>query len=52
MEVERYQRTPSPQLKESKERYLEDELRKLQKVLDTVYDAIKDIQTRLTTGGL
>lgn len=52
MNVEKYVRTPAPVLQESQIRYLQDELRKLERVLDTIYDALKEVDTRLKAGNL
>jgi hypothetical protein len=49
---DKYTRSQPPALPDSEKEYLQNELRKLEKVLQAVYDAIKDIDKRLTTGGL
>lgn len=49
---DKYTRSQPPVLPDSQKEYLQNELRKLEKVLQSVYDAIKDIDKRLTTGGL
>lgn len=45
--IDRYVRTQPPLLAESEKNYLQDELRKLEKALQTIYDAIQDIDKRL-----
>lgn len=45
--VEKYVRSQPPIMEESQIRYLQDELRKLEKVLETVYLALADIEARL-----
>ena len=49
---DKYTRSTPPVLPDSQKEYLQNELRKLEKVLQAVYDAIKDIDKRLTTGHL
>ena len=46
--VQEYKRTPLPALPESQKIWLEEELRKLERVLETVTTALKDIDARLT----
>lgn len=48
MNVEKYIRAQPPALPESQFRYLQDELRKLERVLETVYQALQEIEARLT----
>lgn len=45
---DKYIRSQPPVLPDSQKEYLQNELRKLEKVLQSVYDAIKDIDKRLT----
>jgi hypothetical protein len=49
---DKYTRSQPPALPDSEKEYLQNELRKLEKVLQAVYDAIKDIDKRLTAGNL
>ena len=50
--VENYVRSPQPALPESQLKYLQEELKKLEKVLLSVTEALKEIDERLTAGGL
>ena len=50
--VENYVRSPQPALPESQLRYLQEELKKLERVLKTVSEALAEIDTRLTAGSL
>lgn len=50
--IDRYVRTNPPLLPDSERNYLQEELRKLEKALQTIYDAIQDIDKRLTNGSL
>ncbi len=50
--VENYVRSPQPQLKESQQKYLEDEFRKLERVIRTMTEALAEADKRLVTGGL
>lgn len=50
--VENYIRSPQPALPESQLKYLQEELKKLEKVLKTVTEALAEIDARLTAGGL
>ena len=50
--VENYVRSPVPALPASQLKYLQEELKKLEKVLLTVTEALKEIDTRLNAGGL
>lgn len=52
MDVEKYIRAQPPAMPDSQIRYLQDELRKLERVLETVYQAIQEIDARLTAGSL
>lgn len=52
MDVEKYVRNQPPALPDSQIRYLQDELRKLERVLETVYQAIQELDARLTAGSL
>jgi hypothetical protein len=45
--LQEYKRTPQPVLPESQKRWLEEELRKLERVLESVYEALKEIDSRL-----
>jgi len=47
--VERYVRSPQPTLPESQIKYLQDELRKLETVLQSVRDALIEVEERVTT---
>lgn len=47
--VEQYVRSPQPALPESQLRYLQDELRKLERVLQTMRDALNELESRVTT---
>jgi hypothetical protein len=44
-----YTRGPQPALPESQLRYLQEELRKLEQVLQTVVDGLKQLDARVTT---
>lgn len=46
--VQEYKRTPIPALPGSQQKWLEEELRKLERVLESVTQALKEIDTRLT----
>jgi len=46
--VQEYKRTPIPALQGSQQKWLEEELRKLERVLESVTQALKEIDTRLT----
>lgn len=46
VQVERYTRSPDPQLPESQIKQLQQELRKLERVLDTMYNALKELDQR------
>jgi hypothetical protein len=50
--VEQYVRSPQPSLPESQLKYLQDELRKLEIVLQSVREALIELEDRVTTGGL
>ena len=50
--VENYIRSPQPALAESQLKYLQDELKKLERVLATVTAALKEAEARLVAGGL
>lgn len=43
-----YTRGPQPALPESQLKYLQDELRKLEQMLQTVVDALKELETRVS----
>lgn len=43
-----YTRSPQPPLPESQLRYLQDELRKLEQMLQTVVDALKELESRVS----
>lgn len=43
-----YARGPQPALPESQLRYLQDELRKLEQMLQTVVDALKELEARVS----
>lgn len=45
--LQEYKRSPVPALPESKQRWLEEELRKLERVLETYYEYIKVLEARL-----
>lgn len=45
--LQEYKRSPVPALKESEKIWLEEELRKLERVLESITQAIKDIDIRL-----
>lgn len=47
--VEQYLRSPHPLLPESQVKYLQDELRKLERVLQTVNDALAELGNRVST---
>lgn len=49
--VEAYKRSPAPSLPDSQVRYLQEELKKLERVLATVYAALQEAEARLTAGG-
>lgn len=49
--VQEYKRTPLPALPESQKLWLEEELRKLERVLQSVTIALKDIDAKLTSLG-
>lgn len=46
--LQEYKRSPLPALRESEKIWLEEELRKLERVLESITSAIKDIDNRLT----
>lgn len=50
--VENYVRSPQPALPESQLKYLQEELKKLERVLATMSEALKEAEERLTAGGL
>lgn len=50
--VEQYVRSPQPSLPESQIKYLQDELRKLEIALQSVREALIELEARVTTGGL
>lgn len=50
--VENYVRSPQPALPESQLKYLQDELKKLERVLLSVTTALREAESRLTLGGL
>jgi hypothetical protein len=50
--VENYVRSPQPALPESQLKYLQEELKKLERVLATVTEALKEAEARLTAGSL
>lgn len=50
--VENYVRSPQPALPESQIKYLQEELKKLERVLQTMSEALKEAEARLTAGGL
>lgn len=52
MDLEKYIRSQPPAMAESQIRYLQDELRKLERVLETMYQALKEADARLTAGSL
>ena len=47
--VEQYVRSPQPPLPESQIRYLQDELRKLETTLQSVREALIELEARVTT---
>ena len=47
-----YTRGPQPSLPESQLRYLQDELRKLEKMLLTVVDALQELEARMSSHGI
>lgn len=49
--LEEYKRSPQPALPESQKIWLEQELRKLEKTLELVYQALNELDKRLTTHG-
>lgn len=44
-----YTRGPQPALPESQLKYLQEELRKLEQMLQTVVDALKELDERVST---
>lgn len=46
--LQQYTRGPQPALPESQLRYLQEELRKLEQMLQTVVDALKELDARVT----
>lgn len=46
--LQNYTRSPQPSLPESQLRYLQEELRKLEQMLQTVVDALKELDTRVS----
>jgi uncharacterized protein YydD (DUF2326 family) len=50
--VENYVRSPQPVLPESQLKYLQEELKKLERMLKTVTEALEEAEQRLTAGGL
>lgn len=50
--VENYVRSPQPALPESQLKYLQEELKKLERTLLTISEALKEIDQRLTAGSL
>lgn len=50
--VENYVRSPQPALPESQLRYLQEELKKLERTLKTVSEALAEVDARLTAGSL
>lgn len=49
--VQQYKRSPIPALPESQKIWLEEELRKLERVLESVTIALADIDKKLTSLG-
>lgn len=47
--LQQYTRSPQPSLPESQLKYLQDELRKLEQMLQTVVDALKELDARVST---
>lgn len=47
--LQSYTRGPQPALPESQLKYLQDELRKLEQMLQTVVDALKELEQRVST---
>lgn len=47
--LQQYVRGPQPALPESQAAYLREELRKLEQMLQTVVEALKEIDTRVST---
>lgn len=45
--LQEYKRSPYPALPESQRRWLEEELRKLERVLESYYDYIKELEARI-----
>lgn len=45
--VQEYKRSPLPALRESEKIWLEEELRKIERVLETITTALKNIDARL-----
>ena len=46
--VDQYIRSPQPSLPESQVKYLQEELRKLERVVQTMYDALQELEARVT----
>ena len=46
--LQNYARSPQPSLPESQLRYLQEELRKLEQMLQTVVDALKELDVRVS----
>lgn len=46
--VQEYKRSPTPTLQGSQQKWLEEEMRKLERVLESVTQALKEIDSRLT----
>lgn len=47
-----YLRAPRPTLRESQDKYLDDELRKIEMVTHRLVEAVEDIRARLNAAGL
>lgn len=47
--LQNYTRGPQPALPESQLRYLQEELRKLEQMLATVVDALKELEVRVSS---
>jgi nitrogenase subunit NifH len=47
--VDQFIRSPQPSLPESQIKYLQEELRKLERVIQTMYDALQELEARVTT---
>lgn len=46
--VDQYIRSPQPGLPESQIKYLQEELKKIERVIQTMYDALQELESRVS----